>query len=133
MGGGMQGTGGAEMQMARDLSLMAPEIAVLLTAVGALVFEMLRLPRVALPFTVIGLLVATGLTLPLLGTETTVFMDTFRIDALSIWAKLALLPATVLCAILAYREVRGTDREGTVYALLSFTALGALVLGGRAT
>ena len=50
----MQGTGGAEMQMARDLSLLAPEIAVLLTAVGALVFEMLRLPRVALPFTVVG-------------------------------------------------------------------------------
>ena len=44
----MQGTGGAEMQMARDLSLLA-EIAVLLTAVGALVFEMLRLPGVS-PF-----------------------------------------------------------------------------------
>jgi len=132
MGGGMQGMGatGAEMQMARDLSLLAPELAVLLTAVGALVFEMLRLPKVALPFTVVGLLVATGLTLPLLGTETTVFMDTFRIDALSVWAKLALLPATVLCSILAYREVRGTDREGTVYALLSFTALGALALAG---
>jgi proton-translocating NADH-quinone oxidoreductase chain N len=130
MGGGMQGTGGAEMQMARDLSLLAPEIAVLLTAVGALVFEMLRLPKVALPFTAIGLLVATGLTLPLLGTETTIFMDTFRVDALSVWAKLALLPATVLCTILAYREVRGTDREGAVYALLSFTALGALALAG---
>jgi proton-translocating NADH-quinone oxidoreductase chain N len=130
MGGGMQGTGGAEMQMARDLSLLAPEIAVLLTAVGALVFEMLRLPRVSLPFAVVGLLVATGLTVPLLGTETTVFMDTFRVDALSVWAKLALLPATALCTVLAYREVRGTDREGTVYALLSFTALGALALAG---
>ena len=116
--------------MARDLSLLAPEIAVLLTAVGALVFEMLRLPRVSLPFAVIGLLVATGLTVPLLGTETTVFMDTFRVDALSVWAKLVLLPATALCAVLAYREVRGTDREGTVYALLSFTALGALALAG---
>ena len=132
MGGGMQGAGGggAEMQMARDLSLLAPELAVLLTAVGALVFEMLRLPKVALLLTVNGLLVATGLTIPLLGTETTVFMDTFRIDALSVWAKLALLPATVLCTILAYREVKGTDREGTVYALLSFTALGALALAG---
>lgn len=117
--------------MGRDLSLLAPEIAVLLSAVGALVLEMLRLPRAALPFAVIGLLVATALTLPLLGIpETTVFMDTFRIDSLSEWAKLTLLPATALSMILAYPEVKDTDREGTVYALLVFTALGALVLSG---
>jgi len=119
------------MQMGRDLSLLAPEIAVLLSAVGALVLEMLRLPRAALPVAVIGLLVATALTLPLLGIpETTVFMDTFRIDSLSEWAKLTLLPATALSMILAYPEVKDTDREGTVYALLVFTALGALVLSG---
>lgn len=116
--------------MAAELALLAPEIAVLLTAVGALVFEMLRLPRVSLPFAVIGLLVATVLTVPLLGTETAVFSGTFRVDALSQWAKLALLPATVLATVLAWTEVRGTDREGTVYSLLSFTALGALVLAG---
>ena len=130
--GSMQGTddSGGGMQMARDLALLAPEIAVLLTAVGALIFEMLRLPKVSLPFTVIGLLVATGLTVPLLGTETTAFMDTFRIDPLSQWAKLALLPATALAAVLARREVEDTDREGTVYALLSFTTVGALALAG---
>lgn len=129
---GMETAGGAGggMQMARDLALLAPEIAVLLTAVGALVFEMLRLPRIGLPFTVIGLLVATGLAVPLVGTETTVFMDTFRIDPLSTWAKLALLPATTLCVVLAYGEVKDTDREGTVYALLSLTVLGALALAG---
>jgi proton-translocating NADH-quinone oxidoreductase chain N len=118
------------MQMGRDLALLAPEIAVLLTAVGALVFEMLRLGRVALPFTVVGLLVATGLTVPLIGAETSVFMGTFRVDPLGVWAKLALLPATALTAVLAYPEVRDTDREGTVYSLLSFTALGALALAG---
>ena len=122
--------GGGGMGMAADLALLAPEIAVLLTAVGALIFEMLRLPKVALPFTVVGLLVATALTLPLLGTETTVFSETFRIDALSEWAKLVLLPATVLCVVLSYPEVKGTDREGTVYVLFSLTALGALVLAG---
>ena len=128
---GMEGTGGGtEMQMTRDLALLASQLAVLLTAVGALVFEMLRLPKVALPFTVVGLLVATGLAIPLLGTETTVFMDTYRIDALSLWATLALAPTTALCAILAYHEVKDTDREGTVYALLSFTTLGAIALAG---
>jgi len=124
------GSGATEMQMGRDLALLAPELAALLTAVGALILEMVRLPRVALPFTVIGLSVATLLTVPLLGTETTVFMGTFRVDSLSEWAKLALLPATALSAVLAYPEVKDTDREGTVYALLSFTALGALVLAG---
>lgn len=125
---GMQDMGG--MRMGRDLALLAPEIAVLLTGVGALVLEMLRLPRVALPFTVIGLLVATGLSVPLFGTETTLFMDTFRIDALSTWAKLILLPATALCAVLSYGEVKDTDREGTVYVLFSLTTLGALALAG---
>jgi len=132
MGEGMQGMGGGgtQMRMGRDLALLAPEIAVLLTAVGALLFEMLRLPRVALPFTVIGLLVATGLTVPLLGTETTAFSGTFRVDALGEWAKLTLLPATILSVVLAYPEVRDTEREGTVYVLFSLTALGALALAG---
>ena len=116
--------------MARDLALLAPQLAVAITAVGALVFEMLRLPKVGLLFTVVGLLVGTGLASLLVGTETTVFMGTYRVDALSVWADLVLLPATVLCVVLARREVGGTDREGTVYALLSFTALGALVLAG---
>ena len=126
MDSGMQGG----MQMERDLSLLAPQLAVLVTAVGALIFEMVRLPKVGLPFTVVGLLVATGLAVPLVGIDTMVFMDTYRVDALSVWANLTLLPATALCVVLARREVGGTDREGTVYALLSFTALGALVLAG---
>jgi proton-translocating NADH-quinone oxidoreductase chain N len=128
---GMEGMGGGtEMQMGRDLALLAPQLAVVLTAVGALVLEMLRLPRVALPLTVIGLLVATALAVPLLGTETTVFMDTYRTDSLSLWATLTLAPTTALCAVLAYPEVRDTDREGTVYALFSFTTLGAVALAG---
>jgi NADH-quinone oxidoreductase subunit N len=131
MEGGMQGMGRGGMDMAGELALLAPEIAVLLTAVGALVFEMLRLPKVALPFVVVGLLVATGLTVPLLGMQdTSVFSGTFRVDALGEWAKLTLLPATALCAVLARPEVGGTDREGTVYSLLAFTALGALALAG---
>ncbi len=116
--------------MGRDLALLIPEIAVLLTAVGALMAEMLRRPRISLVVAVIGLLVATGLTLRLLGTETTVFGGSFRIDTLSTWAKLILLPATVLSILLARVDVRGSAREGTVYSLLIFATLGALVLAG---
>jgi proton-translocating NADH-quinone oxidoreductase chain N len=118
------------MQLGRDLGLLLPQIAVLLTAVAALVAEMLRRPRWALVLTVAGLLAAAVLAAGLLGTRTTAFMGTYRIDDLSLWATLILAPATALCAILAAPEVGGTDREGTVYSLLSFTALGALVLAG---
>ena len=82
--------------MARDLALLIPEIAVLLTAVGALIAEMLRRPRIALVVSVIGLLAATGLTLRLIGADTTVFGGSFRLDDISVWARLSLLPATVL-------------------------------------
>jgi NADH-quinone oxidoreductase subunit N len=57
-------------------------------------------------------------------------MNTYRVDALSLWSVLTLAPTTALSAVLAYHEVKDTDREGTVYALLSFTTVGALVLTG---
>ncbi|HEX22767.1 MAG TPA: NADH-quinone oxidoreductase subunit N, partial [Chromatiales bacterium] len=116
--------------MERDLALIIPEIIVLLTGVIALVAEMLRLPRIALTVTVTGLLLATGMTLPLLGADTSIFGGTFRIDMLSVWAKLILLPATVLSVLLARTELGGSDREGTVYSLVCFVTLGSLVLAG---
>lgn len=125
----MSGMGGG-MQFGRDLPLLLPQIILLLTAIVALVAEMLRRPRLALPLTVGGLLVATGFAVPLIGRNTTVFMETFRVDALSVWATLILLPTTALTVVLAFPEVRGTDREGTVYSLFAFTALGPLVLAG---
>ncbi|MDQ3317459.1 MAG: NADH-quinone oxidoreductase subunit N, partial [Actinomycetota bacterium] len=129
MGGNMQGGMGGG-SMGGDLAMLAPQIAIALAAVGALVFEMLRLPKVSLPFAVIGLLVAAGLAVPLLGTETDVFTGTYRVDALSLWAVILLAPTTALCAVLARPEVGNTNREGTVYALLAFTALGAVALAG---
>ena len=106
--------------MARDLALLIPEIAVLLTAVGALIAEMLRRPHIALLVAVSGLIVATALTVGLIGEDTTVFGGSFRVDDLSVWAKLILLPATILAIFLARVDVRGTVREVTVYNLLCF-------------
>ncbi len=114
--------------MARDLAFLIPEIIVLLTIVFALVAEMLRLPRIALSVTLTGLLLATGMTLPLLGQDTSVFSGTYRIDTLSIWAKLILLPATALSILLARSELGGSDREGTAYVLICLVSLGSLVL-----
>jgi len=116
--------------MERDLAFLIPEIIVLLTVVFALVAEMLRMPRSALMVTIIGLLITIGMTLPLLGEDTSVFSGTYRIDALSVWAKLILLPATLLSILLARSELGGSDREGAVYVLINLATLGALLLSG---
>lgn len=119
-----------EMGMARDLGLILPEIIVVLTAIAALSAGMLRRHALALPLTLVGLLMATALTVPLIGDNTVTFSGTYRVDTLSVWSKLILLPATGLTAILAHGEVRGTDREATVYSLLTFATVGALALSG---
>ena len=129
-GGDRPVSGGMTMDMQRDLGLLLPEIIVILTGVAALVAGMLRRHTWAMPITVAGLLVAMVMTLPLVGDDTTAFMGTVRIDDLSIWAKLVMLPATALASVLSVPEVRGTDREATVHSLLSMATLGALALAG---
>lgn len=114
--------------MLQDLALLWPEIIVLLTGVAALSAEMLRAPRAAYTLSVLGLAVATVATLPLLDTQAAPFGGTLRVDALAVWAKLILLPATLLILTLTRAELKGSDREGTAYALLCFTLLGSLVL-----
>jgi len=114
--------------MADDLALLIPEIILLLSIVFALVAEMLRRPRIALAVSITGLLLATAQTLPLLGADTSIFDATYRIDTLGVWAKLILLPATVLALLLARAELGGSDREGTVYVLICLVTLGSLVL-----
>ncbi len=114
--------------MAQDLALLIPEIILLVTAVLVLVAEMLRLPRAALLAALLGLLLATLQTLPLLGLETSVFSQTYRIDTLGIWSKLVLLPATALVLLLVRSELAGTDREGTAYALICLVTLASIIL-----
>jgi len=118
------------MEVGPDLVPLLPQLAVAITAVVALVAAMARRPRVGLVLTVGGLLVATGLAAARLGQETTIFTGTYRIDTLSSWAVLILAPATALTTLLARPGVRGSEREGTIYSLLTFTTLGALVLAG---
>jgi len=116
--------------MNNDLALMIPEIIVLLTAIAALVAEMLRQPKIAFIASMLGLALATVLTIPLLGENATAFSQTFRIDVLSIWAKLILLPATMLALLLVRAELGGSDREGTAYVLVIMVTLAALIMAG---
>ncbi|WP_347160330.1 NADH-quinone oxidoreductase subunit N [Pontibacter chitinilyticus] len=117
-------------QMGKDLLLLLPQLIVLLTAVGALVLEMLRRPLGSLALLILGLMAAAGLSISRLGLETTAFSETFRVDALSQWAVILLCGATILLALLVRSELCGTGREGTVYSLLCFSTLGALLLAG---
>ncbi|MFV1981988.1 MAG: NADH-quinone oxidoreductase subunit N [Thiohalomonadales bacterium] len=116
--------------MERDLALLIPEIIILITVVVALLAEMLHLSRIVLGIIIIGLLIATVQSVPLLGLDTSVFGGTFRIDMLSVWAKLILLPATVLFILLTRAELSGTDREGTVYILVCLVTLASVLLAG---
>jgi len=116
--------------MANDLALLTPEIIVLLTAVAALFAEMLRRPTIAFVASLIGLTLAFILSVPLLGENTTAFSQTFRVDTLSVWAKLILIPATILSLLLVREELRGTDREGTAYVLVIMVTLSSLILAG---
>ena len=126
----MTGQTATGMQIGPDLLLLLPQLAAVATGVLALIAEMLRRPRWARLVTIGGLLVAAALALPLVGRDNAVFLGTYRVDGLSTWAALVLLPATALVVPLAAQDVRGTDREGTVYALLALTTVGALVLAG---
>jgi NADH-quinone oxidoreductase subunit N len=116
--------------MARDLALLVPEMTLMIAIVLALCAEMLRAPRLALLLMLVGLALASGLTLPVLEADTTVFGGTYRIDYLSGWAKLILLPATAFALLLARTEVAGSDHEGSVYSLLGLVSAGALMLSG---
>lgn len=116
--------------MGRDLFFLIPELTLAVTAMVMLVAEMLRLPRLALTLGLVGLTTATLLTLSVLDANTTVFGGTYRVDMLSGWAKLILLPGTALALLLARAELAGQDREGSVYSLLCLITLGALMLAG---
>ncbi|NOY72078.1 MAG: NADH-quinone oxidoreductase subunit N [Gammaproteobacteria bacterium] len=116
--------------MVNDLVLMIPEIIVLLTAIAVLIAEMLRQPRIGFIAAIAGLSLATVLTIPLLGENTTAFSETFRIDVLSVWAKLILLPATILSLLLLRAELGGSDREGTAYVLIIMVTLASLIMAG---
>lgn len=116
--------------MGRDLSFLLPELVLATAAMAMIVAEMLRAARLALAIALAALAAATLLTLPVLDAATVVFGGTYRIDALSGWAKLILLPGTAAALLMARHEIAGRLREGSLYALVMLVTLGALMLSG---
>ncbi|WP_439142291.1 NADH-quinone oxidoreductase subunit N [Pseudooctadecabacter sp.] len=116
--------------MGRDLALLAPELTLAAAAMLMIVAEMFRAARLVLAIGLAGLAAATLLTLPMLSVDATVFGGTYRIDLISGWAKLILLPGTALSLLLVRAEIAGRPREGSVQSLVVLVTLGALMLSG---
>lgn len=118
------------MEMGRDLALLAPELTLATAAMLMIVAEMFRAARLVLTIGLVGLAAATVLTLPMPDADATVFGGTYRIDLISGWAKLILLPGTALSLLLVRAEIAGRPREGSVQSLVVLVTLGALMLSG---
>lgn len=116
--------------MVKDLLLILPQIVVLVTAIGSLIAEMAGKSRGSFWTLIIGMFAAAGVAVSKLGVSTTAFSQTFRVDSLSLWAVIILCLTIVLIATLARSELKDSYREGTVYSLLVFSVLGALLLAG---
>jgi len=116
--------------MSRDLAFLLPELALMVTVALMLVAEMVHRAGLALLIGLVGLALSVWFTVPVLNAGTTVFGGTYRIDPLSGWAKLILLPATALSLLLVRAELAGRAREGSVYSLIVLVTIGALMLTG---
>jgi NADH-quinone oxidoreductase subunit N len=114
---------------------LAPEIAVLLTAVATLLFASFA-PRgwqwagslIALSgLTIAGILLADQL-----GRTTTTFYGTWAIDGVGVWARFMILGASGVCILISPGWFRTDARHGEVYAVFLLSALGAMALAGAA-
>ena len=112
---------------------LAPELAVLLTAVAALLAAMVvpqRRHKVCAALSLAGLAVGAGLALSQAGMRQTTFSGTFALDGTTAVARLLILGLTALCIGLAPRWLATDRRHGEFYAMLLFSALGAMMMAG---
>lgn len=114
---------------------LAPEIAVLLTAVGVLLLAMVLPQRrhgLCAVFALAGLAMAGLLAAGQLDASRLTFSGTFALDGATGWARLMILVATALCVGLSPSWFRTDRRHGEFYAMLLFSALGAMAIAGAA-
>ncbi|SPJ25850.1 NADH-quinone oxidoreductase subunit N [Palleronia abyssalis] len=114
---------------------LAPELAVLFTAVAILLLAMV-LPQDrhgwCAALAAAGLGVAMVLAWGQAGAERLTFSGTFAIDGATTWARLAIPGLTICCVGMAPRWFATDRRHGEFYAILLFSALGAMAIAGAA-
>ena len=127
-----------EPSMAREMiqavGRIVPELTLLAGGIVVLVFALFA-PRRAqggaaiLALAVVAATAAASLLLLQL-TETLTFFGTYAADGVAVWAKLAVLAGTAAVIGLSVPWFRRDPRHGEYYALLLFSALGAILLAG---
>ncbi len=114
---------------------LAPELAVLLTAVTVLLLAMVLAQRhhgwcAALALS--GLAVAAGIAHAQAVAYRLTFSGTFALDGATAWARLLIVGLTALCIGMSPRWFASDRRHGEVYAMFLFSALGAMAMAGAA-
>lgn len=127
-----------EPSMAREMAEAVGRIVPELTLLGggiAVLLSSLFAPRRRQAGAAVLALVAVGATsvatVPTLGSgQTLTFFDTYAVDDVASWAKLIVLGGTAAVIGLSVPWFRRDPRHGEYYALLLFSALGAILLAG---
>lgn len=112
-----------------------PEIVLILTAVAVLLtasFTPHRIQWIGAVLALAGLAVAAALTAGQTGAHRLTFSGTWALDGASTYARLMILAATAFCVVLTPHWLAADKRHGEYYAILLFSALGALVLAAAA-
>ncbi len=112
-----------------DLMLLAPEIAIALTGLFALVTGIFMSPQAKNMLGYIatfGVLAALGLTIASFGTEAVMFSGTVSIDALSQFFKLVFLAVALLVSVAAIKYNEDSEHTEEFYALVLFATFGMM-------
>jgi NADH-quinone oxidoreductase subunit N len=124
----------ADMDMAAMLSDIVPELVLVAGGVAVLLFALLtprRLQAGAALLAAAAAAAALAVTVGMLGQpDRLTFADTYAIDGVALWAKVAILLATLVVIGLSVEWFRTDPRHGEYYTLLLFSALGAVLLAG---
>lgn len=124
------------MQMGMELGSLLPEITTLVTAALSL-FVALFLPRNRQRWAgyvaITGLAVALGFTAPIFTAEPRlIFLGTYAYDGFAGFFKLIAIISAALTILASMPHFKEHPREGELYAMVVFVALGIMLLSGAA-
>lgn len=123
-------------EMAAAVRQILPELALLGGGILVLLYALLaprRLQWWAAVLTLATLGVAAAASLAMLGGgRSLTFFDTYAVDDVAVWGKLVVITGTAAVVGLSVPWFRRDPRHGEYYTLLTFSALGAVLLAGAA-
>jgi len=114
---------------------LAPELAVLVTAVLVLLLAMFipqRRHGLCAALALAGLAVAALIAVAKFDAHRLTFSGTFALDAATGAARVMILTITAMCVLLSPGWFASDRRHGEVYAMLLFSTLGAMAMAGAA-